>query len=128
MRDTKYKINSQSLLANIANVGFSAVLKGNISSVFSRLRVVTFDAVVFGLCCRPNASLSGYCPLHFISWSPRMTDKSSFHRGTNAGVLGPMHRLLNSGYTTHLEARDKENTTYIEVGKIELILIDPLIK
>lgn len=63
MRDTKYKINSQSLLANIANVGFSAVLKGNISSVFSRLRVVTFDAVVFGLCCRPNASLSGYCPL-----------------------------------------------------------------
>lgn len=39
-----------------------------------------------------------------------------------------MHRLLNSRHTAHLEARDKENTTYIEVGKIELILIDPLIK
>lgn len=48
MRDTKYKINSHSLLTNTANVGFSTVLKGNISSVFSRLRVVTFDAVVFG--------------------------------------------------------------------------------
>lgn len=39
-----------------------------------------------------------------------------------------MHRLLISGHTAHLEVRDKENTTYIEVGKIELILIDPLIK
>lgn len=49
MRGTKYKMNSHLLLENSANVGFPTVLKGNISSGFSKLCVDTFDAVVFGL-------------------------------------------------------------------------------
>lgn len=49
MWGTKYKMNSHSLLANVANVGFSTVLKGNISSVLGELCVNTFEAVMFRL-------------------------------------------------------------------------------
>lgn len=120
-RHYNYKMNSHSLLANIANVGFSTVLKGNISLVFSELCVDTSDALVFKLVNQSPprvVTVQGSSSHGLPGWLTR------FHsnHGTNAEVLGLMRRLLNSGDTAHLETRkgNKENTAYsiLRLGKL----------